>query len=142
MDPLDLLFQVDPWMSATARVADFVIAPRIWLEVPGTSQVLDWLTRNGTGYGQSDPYAQYSPALLDPPPGSDVVEEWEFFYELARAMGLSLSVAPGLAGMPARPVDMDPKPSPDAVLAQLCQGPRAPPHQGDPKRGREGQGGV
>lgn len=124
MDALDLLVQIDPWMSATARVADFVIAPRIWLEVPGTSQVLDWLTRNGTGYGQSDPYAQYSPALLDPPPGSDVVEEWEFFYELARAMGLSLSVAPGLAGMPARPVDMDAKPSTDAVLAQLCEGSR------------------
>ncbi|WP_439569775.1 molybdopterin-containing oxidoreductase family protein [Sphingopyxis sp.] len=124
MDALDLLVQIDPWMSATARVADFVIAPRIWLEVPGTSQVLDWLTRNGTGYGQSDPYAQYSPALLDPPPGSDLVEEWEFFYELARAMGLSLSVAPGLAGMPARPVDMDAKPSTDAVLAQLCEGSR------------------
>src|SRR3546814_20017242 len=39
-------------------------------------------------------------------------------------MGLSLSVAPGLAGMPARPVDMDAKPSTDAVLAQLCEGSR------------------
>src|SRR3546814_18410318 len=106
MDALDLLVQIDPWMSATARVADFVIAPRIWLEVPGTSQVLDWLTRNGTGYGQSDPYAQYSPALLDPPPGSDGVEEWDFFYELERAMGLSLPVAPGLAGMTARPAGL------------------------------------
>lgn len=124
MDALDLLVQIDPWMSATARVADFVIAPRIWLEVPGTSQVLDWLTRNGTGYGQSDPYAQYSPALLDPPPGSDLVEEWEFFYELARAMGLELSVAPGLAGMPPLPVDMTRKPTTDAVLALLCEGSR------------------
>lgn len=124
MDALDLLVQVDPWMSATAKVADFVIAPRIWLEVPGTSQVLDWLTRNGTGYGQSDPYAQYSPALLDPPRDSDLIEEWEFFYELARAMGLSLSVSPGLAGMPPRRVDMNRKPSTDEVLALLCKGSR------------------
>ena len=126
MEALDLLVQIDPWMSATARVADFVIAPRIWLEVPGTSQILDWLTRNGTGYGQSDPYAQYSPALLEPPPGSDLVEEWEFFYELARAMGLELSVAPGMAGMPPRAIDMAVKPTTDAVLALLCEGSRVP----------------
>jgi anaerobic selenocysteine-containing dehydrogenase len=127
MQALDLLVQIDPWMSQTSKLADYVIAPRIWLEVAGTSQVLDWLTRNGTGYGQSDPYAQYSPAVADPPEGADLVEEWEFFYLLAREMGLSLSVSPQLGpDMPAQSLDMAVKPSTDDVLDLLCHGSRVP----------------
>ena len=91
MRALELLVQIDPWMSATARLAHYVIAPRIWLEVAGTTQGLDLLTRNGTGYGQVDAYGQYSPALVDPPPDSDLIEEWQFFYRLARSMGLALT---------------------------------------------------
>lgn len=56
--------------------------------------MVDGLTRNGTGYGQSDPYAQYSPAIADPPEKSDLIEEWEFFYHLAREMALALKVSP------------------------------------------------
>jgi len=127
MQSLDLLVQIDPWMSGTAKLADYVIAPRIWLEVAGTSQVLDWLTRNGTGYGQSDPYAQYSPAIADPPEGSDLVEEWEFFYRLAREIGLALMVSPQLGpDMPAVPLDMTTKPTTDELLALLCKGSRVP----------------
>lgn len=127
MQALDLLVQIDPWMSQTSKLADYVIAPRIWLEVAGTSQILDWLTRNGTGYGQSDPYAQYSPAVAEPPEGADLVEEWEFFYLLAREMGLSLSVSPQLGpDMPAQPLDMAVKPSTDDVLDLLCHGSRVP----------------
>jgi len=127
MKALKLLVQIDPWMSATARMADYVIAPKIWLEVPGTTQVLDWLTRYGTGYGQADPYAQYSPALVDPPEGSDLIEEWEFYYDLARAMGLPLAISPGIGpDMPPLPLDMARKPSTDDVLATLCTGSRVP----------------
>lgn len=127
MQRLDLLVQVDPWMSATARLADYVIAPRIWLEVAGTSQVLDWLTRNGTGYGQVDPYAQYSPPILQAPDDSDLIEEWEFFYELARALGLSISISPGLGDdMPPISLSMQEKPTTDEVLEILAKGSRVP----------------
>lgn len=127
MERLDLLVQIDPWMSATARLADYVIAPRIWLEVAGTSQVLDWLTRNGTGYGQADPYAQYSPAITDPPADSDLIEEWEFFYELARALGLDLAISPGLGpDMPPVPLSMEVKPTTDEVLEILTRGSKVP----------------
>lgn len=123
MERLVLLVQIDPWMSATARLADYVIAPRIWLEVAGTSQVLDWLTRNGTGYGQADPYAQYSAPILVPPADSDLIEEWEFFYELSRELGLSLSVAPDLGpDMPPVPLPMELKPTTDEVLEILARG--------------------
>lgn len=127
MERLDLLVQIDPWMSATARLADYVIAPRIWLEVAGTSQVLDWLTRNGTGYGQVDPYAQYAAPILDPPADSDLIEEWEFFYELARALGLSLAISPGLGpDMPPVGLSMEVKPTTDEVLGILARGARVP----------------
>lgn len=127
MERLELLVQIDPWMSATARLADYVIAPRIWLEVPGTSQVLDWLTRNGTGYGQVDPYAQYSPAILDDPEDSDLIEEWEFFYELARTMGYDLSIHPAMGDdLPPVALSMQHKPTTDEVLEALARGSRIP----------------
>lgn len=127
MNTLDLLVQIDPWMSTTARLADYVIAPSIWLEVAGTTQVLDWLTRNGTGYGQADPYAQYSPAILPTPPGSDLIEEWAFFYDLARAMKLPLTISAGLGpDMPAKDLPMDRRPTTDDILGILATGARVP----------------
>lgn len=125
MRALDLLVQIDPWMSATARLADYVIAPQLWLEVAGTTQILDWLTRNGTGYGQADPYAQYTPAIVDPPSGSDVIEEWQFFYELARKMGLQLSASAQLGpDMPVFPLDMNQRPATEDLLEMLSEGSR------------------
>jgi len=127
LDRLELLVQIDPWMSATTRLADYVIAPQIWLEVAGTSQILDWLTRNGTGYGQADPYAQYAAPVLDPPAGSDLIEEWAFFYELAKAMELPLVVSPGLGpNMPPIPLDMTARPGSDDILEMLCRGSKVP----------------
>src|SRR3546814_8303593 len=36
------------------------------------------------------PWVQYSPQLLDPPEGSDLTEEWYFFWALARRLGKSI----------------------------------------------------
>jgi anaerobic selenocysteine-containing dehydrogenase len=89
--------------------------------------VLDWLTRNGTGYGQSEPYAQYAPAIAEPPDGADLVEEWEFFYLLAQEMGLELMISPQLGPeMPTQPLDMTVKPTTDSILELLCRGSRVP----------------
>jgi anaerobic selenocysteine-containing dehydrogenase len=127
MQSLDLLVQVDPWMSATARLAHYVIAPKIWLEVAGTTQGLDLLTRNGTGYGQLDAYGQYSPALVEPPVGSDLLEEWEFFYRLARSMKCRLTISPQV-GVKGREIalDMTTPPSTDTLLEWLSVGSRIP----------------
>ena len=127
MRALDLLVQMDPWMTATSRLADYVIAPRMWLEVPGHTQVLDWLTRFGTGYGQSEPYGQYSAAIADPPEDSDLIEEWEFFYGLAQRMGLQLSISPQIGPeMPPFALDMVNKPTTEDLLERLAAGSRIP----------------
>jgi anaerobic selenocysteine-containing dehydrogenase len=76
---LDLLVQVDPWMSATAQLADYVIAPTMPLEVPSSTVALDDASSMPFGYGLGESYANYTLAVADRPPGSELIEEWKFF---------------------------------------------------------------
>jgi anaerobic selenocysteine-containing dehydrogenase len=130
---LDLLVTLDPKLSATARLADYVIAPKLSLEVPGISASMEELEQTYVAMGYSEPYAQYTPALVPPPAGSDVIEEWEFFYGLARRMGLALRL------FPVRPetgvlrearesvdVDMQRRPTTDEVFERLYARSRVP----------------
>src|SRR5258705_7542242 len=81
MQALELLVTFDIKMSATAKLAHYVIAPRLTLEQPGMSLPAETLVPYSMGYGM--PYAQYTPAIVEPPEGSDLIEEWEFFYGMA-----------------------------------------------------------
>jgi anaerobic selenocysteine-containing dehydrogenase len=101
MSGLDLLVTIDPWLSETARLADFVIAPALAFERPEDTR--------GYEHFFDRPFAQYTDALLPRPPG--VIEDWEFFFDLASEMGLTLRIgrstwAPG-----------GEKPSSDELLA-------------------------
>jgi anaerobic selenocysteine-containing dehydrogenase len=128
MRQLELLVQIDPWMSATAKLAHYVIAPKMPLEVAGTTQMqLDVTSLGFTGYGLEDSYAHYSPPVVDPPPGSDLIEEWEFFWGVAQRMGLQLSVTK-LVFWPIEPLllDMEVRPATDELLECLAQGSRIP----------------
>jgi anaerobic selenocysteine-containing dehydrogenase len=120
MRSLDLLVQVDPWLSQTARYADYVIAPKMSLETPGITQMIDFLAINGVGFGPAESYAQYSPTIVDPPEGSELIEEWEFFYGLAQRMGLGLTVSSQIfyAIDPVH-IDMVAKPTTDALLDMI-----------------------
>jgi anaerobic selenocysteine-containing dehydrogenase len=113
-------------MSQTARLADYVIAPKMSFEVPGISQMGDLLVLYGTGYGYENAYAHYTPPVADVPPGSDLIEEWEFCYGLAQRLGLSLQVTP--PGPPTHPLalDMAHKPSTDELYALLLRDARVP----------------
>lgn len=131
-EQLDLLVHVDIKMSATAKLADYVIAPRVPLEMPGMTLVQDQLGFYGTGFGYREAYAHYTPPVVDPPAGAEVVEEWVFFYELARRMGLPLSIGPATAtGAPGDPadrvaLDMDRRPTTDALFEILTRDARVP----------------
>jgi len=95
MRALDLLVQIDPWMSATARLAHYVIAPRLALETPGVSLMYDYDAAQGVAGGPVDAAAHYTPAIVGPPPGSQLIDEWEFYYGIARRLGLQLSMGGG-----------------------------------------------
>jgi anaerobic selenocysteine-containing dehydrogenase len=132
LEQLDLLVHIDIKRSATASLADYVIAPKLPIEMPGMTLVQDQLTFYGAGFGHREAHAQYTPAIADPPVGAEVVEEWVFFYELARRMGLPLAIAPATAtGAPADraqrvALDMQRRPTHDELFEILTRNARVP----------------
>lgn len=121
MNSLDLLVQVDPWMSATARQANYVIAPTMAFEVPAASFMLDLYHIAGYYYGPELPFAHYTEAIIDRPADSDVVEEWEFFYGLAQRMGLQLRLNGYIwSNSPPCDLDMVNKPSTSELIEVMA----------------------
>jgi anaerobic selenocysteine-containing dehydrogenase len=127
---LDLLVQSDPHLSATAQLADYVIAPMLPYEVPGTTFLADFGSMV-TGFGFAASYAAYTSAIVEPPEGSDVIEHWEVLYRLAQRMGVQLEISPGLGdllpdvGAPT-PLDMTTRPTTDELLELTTAGSRIP----------------
>lgn len=133
LQKLELLVTVDPELSATARLADYVIAPKLTLETPGMTQPIEALKYFGVGIGYPAPFAQYTEAIVDPPPGSQLIEDWEFFYGLAQRMGIALTLV-GFYGWGRHvesppllcPLDMASKPSSGQLLEMLTERSRVP----------------
>jgi anaerobic selenocysteine-containing dehydrogenase len=92
MKKLDLLVTIDPFMSATAQLAHYVIAPKLTLETPGMSQPGETGKYYGTGMGIPCAYAQVTPAIVEPPAGSDLIEEWQLFHGIAKCLSLDLDI--------------------------------------------------
>ena len=110
---LDLKVSIDPYMSNSARLADYVIPPTMQYEradLPVSAYGFQFFP---------EPWVAYTPALLKPPAGSDVVEEWYFFWALAKRLGKSLTFA-------GSPMDMENPPTTDDLLALRAQHPMAP----------------
>jgi anaerobic selenocysteine-containing dehydrogenase len=92
LERLELLVTFDPELSATSRLAHYVIAPKLTLETPGMSQSAEALKFFGANVGYAAPFAQYAPALVAPPESSDLIEDWEFFYGMAQRQGIALTI--------------------------------------------------
>lgn len=127
MEALELLVCFDVEMSSTARLADYVIACKQTLETPGMSQSGENIKYFGTGIGFQAAYAQYSDAIADPPLGSDLVEEWEFFYHMARHLHKELYFAAVFgfakhkeAEMEIMPLSLERKPTTADIYARIC----------------------
>jgi anaerobic selenocysteine-containing dehydrogenase len=131
---LELLVQIDPWMTQTSKLAHYVIPPTMNFEAPMTTQAMfDQLP-----VPASPAFGQYSPAVVEPPPGSDVMEEWEFFYGLAERMGLlddlgkRIGLPPAFAPIPLDAAipefgyDLSVKPTSDQLLEFLSRDSRVP----------------
>jgi anaerobic selenocysteine-containing dehydrogenase len=73
MQALDLLVVIDHRMTATAELADYVIAPRGQLERADVPNVMD------RRFPQ--PYTNYADAVIDS--GDDVLNEWQVFAGIA-----------------------------------------------------------
>ncbi len=119
LESLELLVVVDPQVSATARFAHYVIGPRFGFETPAITFGNEGITTYGLSLGYPEPYAQYQPQLIEPPAGSEVLEDWRIFYELGRRMGLQLSYR-------GQPFDMANPPTTDTLLEQFVRRSRVP----------------
>ena len=107
---LDLLVTIDPFPTETAQLAHYVIAPTMSFERPDDTR--------GYEHFFSEPFAQYTAPILERP--GDVIEDWQFFFELASRMGLLLNIGtrvwePG-----------DDRPSSDEVLESFAQRAQVP----------------
>lgn len=110
---LDLKVSVDPFMSNSARLADYVIPPTMQYEradLPVSAYGFQFFP---------EPWVAYSPALLQPPKDSDVVEEWYFFWAIAKRLGKQLRFGDVA-------LDMETPPTTDELLALRAQHPLAP----------------
>lgn len=132
LEKLDLLVVLDPKLTQTARFAHFVIPPKLSPEIPGMSYDFEELETHAPGWGYPLPYAAYREALVDPPEGSQLMEDWELFYSVAREMGLELEVFMGMLRTPgdpagrAVPLDMENPPTTDELFDMLTEGSRVP----------------
>lgn len=133
LDKLDLLVTIDIQMSATAKVADYVFAPKLSFEAPATHNPVEVLEEFWPVWGLGEPYGHYAPAIMEPPSGSDVIEEWELYYGLAQRMGLQLQMhnnpaSQGVARIPRSSIDLDMenKPGSDEMLALMMRDSRIP----------------
>jgi len=107
LDDLELLVAIDPWMSATAKRAHYILAPKLALERADASLL-------GELYFEQA-YAHYTEAVIEGE--GELLEEWEFYWELAQRLELTLMV--NRAQLP-----MDVRPDKFALTAQLTRGSR------------------
>ncbi|MDJ0643119.1 MAG: molybdopterin-dependent oxidoreductase [Erythrobacter sp.] len=114
LDDLEIFVQIDPWMSASARRADVILAPKQSLERDDITNLSEWWHENA--------YARYAEALADAP--GDVIDEYEMFWHLAKNLGLTLE----LAGGPV-PMDGDTPPPKHLFLDLMTEGCLVPPSQ-------------
>ncbi|MBK7950241.1 MAG: molybdopterin-dependent oxidoreductase [Deltaproteobacteria bacterium] len=131
LERLELHVVVDPRPTDTARLADYVLAPLLPLETPGSTLSTENLFTVSPALGYSEPYGQYAPPIVAPPPGSDLREDWAFFFGLAQRMGLALELSPGVfpipgVRMPKTKLDMRETPTGEAVLELVTRGSRIP----------------
>ncbi len=82
MDELDLLVAIDPWMSATAKRADYILGPVLQLEREDATLL-------GEMYFE-EPYAHYTEKLIEP--DEELIEEWELYWEIATRLGIELAI--------------------------------------------------
>jgi anaerobic selenocysteine-containing dehydrogenase len=77
---LDLLVVADPYMTSTARLADYIIPPRMMYERA------DLLFGPSYEMFNPEPFQQFIPPAVGDPPESELIDDWRLFWELARRL--------------------------------------------------------
>jgi anaerobic selenocysteine-containing dehydrogenase len=105
---VDLLVSIDAFMSATARLAHYVLPPRLLYERADLPGLL------GAANKVSLSFAQYTGPIVTPPAGAEVTDDWYVYWGLARRMGRTLTIA-------GTPLDMNVPPTTDDLLSLITR---------------------
>ncbi|MGW0707904.1 molybdopterin-containing oxidoreductase family protein [Streptomyces sp. NPDC002643] len=82
---LELLVSIDPFMTATSKYAHYIL--------PTTTQYEHADITYAFPAPFLEPFSQYTPAIVKPPHGADVVDDWYPFWALAKRLGKPLAYA-------------------------------------------------
>lgn len=97
---LDLLVVVEPFETATTRMADYVLPPKILYEHADFTFGLEMSNL-------AVPYGQYTAPLVPPPEGSELCDEGYVAWALARRMGVTFNYFGVDMDMEVAPTDED-----------------------------------
>ena len=89
LDDLEMFVQIDPWMSASAKRADVVLAPKQCLEREDITNLSEWWHENA--------YARYTEALADAP--GDTIDEYEMLWTIGKHLGVEMQLPGGAVPM-------------------------------------------
>lgn len=81
---LELLVVMDPYMSATTKLAHYILPPTMMYERPDLPIAVP-----GFNIG-TESWSQYTPPVLRPPEDSDLVEDWYPYWGIAKRLGLKM----------------------------------------------------
>ncbi|MET0987162.1 MAG: molybdopterin-dependent oxidoreductase, partial [Steroidobacteraceae bacterium] len=112
LNALELLVSFDTVMSNTARLSHYILPPKLMFERPDGPQIWETVL-------YPVPFAQYTPAIADPPAGSEVVDEWYPLWGIAQRLGLQIVFC-------GRPLDMGTSPTSDELLDLITQNAQLP----------------
>ncbi len=85
---LDLLVSIEPYMTATAMLSHYIIPPKMLYERVDIAKPADW-----EGFLAGPAFNQYVPAVVEPPHGSELIDDWYLFWALAKRLNAELSFA-------------------------------------------------
>lgn len=78
---LELLVTIDPFMTPTAEVSDYVLPPLMFYERPDLPCYIF------ETFLYPEPFTRYAETVLDRPADSDLCTEWDLLLDLARRVG-------------------------------------------------------
>lgn len=110
MADLDLLVCIDPWPTPTTKFAHYILPPLMQYERADLPMYLPGFA-NWAGS-----WSQYTPPVIAPPEGADLVEDWYVFWALAKRLGRTITYN----GV--RPLDMENRPTTDDLLELVLHG--------------------
>jgi anaerobic selenocysteine-containing dehydrogenase len=103
LESLELLVSIEPFMSTTAMLSDYILPPTLHYERPDLPiYIYESLVTHA-------PYTRYTEAVAKPPVGSEVYDDQVYFWGLAKRLGVTLHYMDV-------PLDMERAPTTEEIL--------------------------